>query len=137
MRVPRSVIVRLPGALACVALARAAVWMTSVRRTRRLLRRMTSLVGRRSAAAADLARAVRGAARLVPRASCLVQALALEALLARAGHDAVVRLGVSSGPVFDAHAWVECDGAILIGGSGADRYTPIAALDGATSAGRP
>ena len=68
--------------------------------------------------AAALAWAVRAAARRVPHASCLTQALALDALLARAGHRGEVRLGVArrSDGSFEAHAWVEYEGRILIGG---------------------
>ena len=61
--------------------------------------------------------AVRAAARRVPRASCLTQALALEALLAEAGHRATLRIGVArkEDRTFEAHAWVESEGHVLIG----------------------
>jgi Transglutaminase-like superfamily len=73
--------------------------------------------------------AVRAAARRVPKATCLTQALALQRLLAGAGKCVQVQIGVSlagqSGR-FEAHAWAEHDGLVLIGDNGKlHHYTPI------------
>lgn len=77
------------------------------------------LVGDRDLARepAALAWAVRATARRVPKASCLTQAIALESLLAEAGEVGTVRFGVARKPdgAFEAHAWVEHAGRILIG----------------------
>ena len=75
--------------------------------------------------------AVGAADRLVPRTTCLVRALAAQALLARRGHASELRLGVGggSGRAFEAHAWLERDGRILIGGPVEARYVPLPALD--------
>lgn len=75
--------------------------------------------------------AVGAAAQLVPRATCLVRALAAQALLARRGYASQLRLGVSggSGRSFEAHAWIEQDGRVLIGGPVEARYVPLPALD--------
>ncbi len=64
-----------------------------------------------------LAWAVRAAARRFPKASCLTQAIALEALLAEAGHEGVLRIGVARrlDGGFEAHAWIEHHGRVLIG----------------------
>ena len=92
----------------------------------------------------DCAHAVRRTARLVPMASCLTQAMALQMMLARRGYHCAVCLGVerrtaapateSAGATpefqadplargsdiadgkFRAHAWVEWHGRVLIGG---------------------
>jgi hypothetical protein len=50
--------------------------------------------------------------------NCLRQAVWLEHLLCKAGIACEVRLGVRSGDgdELDAHAWVERDGHVLIGG---------------------
>ena len=79
-----------------------------------------------SADVADLRRAVLLAARVVPRATCLVQAIALQILLARAGQPSDLRLGVAFDEtrLFAAHAWLEQKGRILIGASEA-RWTPL------------
>jgi hypothetical protein len=73
--------------------------------------------------------AVRAAGTVVPRTSCLVQSLALQNLLARSGHAAVVHVGVSKGSGFEAHAWVEYNKRVILGGPAIDRYTPILALE--------
>jgi hypothetical protein len=50
-----------------------------------------------------------------PTMTCLVQALAVDAMLKRRGHVAQLRLGVRTLTPFEAHAWVECGGHIVIG----------------------
>jgi hypothetical protein len=76
---------------------------------------------------------VRRGARWVPAASCLTQALAAKYILARAGHRSMIRVGVrkdSCGKV-EAHAWLICDRAIVLGGRGEDlaQYVPLTDLD--------
>ncbi len=56
--------------------------------------------------------------------SCLEQSLALVTLLALRHLPARLVIGVSR-PPFQAHAWVECDGRILLGGSHAGGLTPL------------
>lgn len=75
--------------------------------------------------------AVEVAARRLPRATCLVRALAAQALLARHGHASELRLGVArgAGRAFEAHAWLEANGQILIGGATRERYVPLPSLD--------
>lgn len=83
-----------------------------------------------------LAWAVRAAARRVLMASCLTQAIALESLLAEADEVGIVRFGVARKPdgAFEAHAWVEHAGRILIGDlPDLDRF---AVLPEGTSPGR-
>jgi len=81
--------------------------------------------------------AVSVAQRIVPRATCLVQALAAEALFARYGHPADLRIGVlktDSGALV-AHAWVESAGRVvvgeLLGSPPQPPYTPLPPLPGA------
>ena len=61
--------------------------------------------------------AVSAAARRVPKATCLTQALATQILLGRRGHRTTLQLGImkSQAGQFDAHAWVERNGRVLIG----------------------
>jgi hypothetical protein len=75
--------------------------------------------------------AVGAADRLVPGTTCLVRALAAQVLLARRGHASQLRLGVAGGGgrAFEAHAWLEQDGRVLIGGPVEARYVPLPALD--------
>jgi hypothetical protein len=65
-----------------------------------------------------IAWAVRQSARIVPRASCLTQALAVQYLLARQGDRSLIRIGVAQegDGALSAHAWVIKDDRVLIGG---------------------
>lgn len=77
----------------------------------------------------DVVWAVTIASRYVPGATCLVQALAAERLLKRAGHPAQLRIGVANQPAFRAHAWVESDGKVLLGETDAlAEFTSLPAL---------
>lgn len=71
--------------------------------------------------------AVESSSRFVPGTRCLTRALAGEALLARRGHPAELRLGVARDPngAVQAHAWVECYGRVVIGDHDLDRYTEL------------
>jgi hypothetical protein len=64
---------------------------------------------------------------------CLAQALTVQLLLKRRGHPARLRLGVARGGPghIQAHAWVESNGKVVIGGSTSEleRYAPLLALD--------
>jgi Transglutaminase-like superfamily len=63
--------------------------------------------------------AIGAVARRVPRATCLVQALAAGVLLRRAGVACELRIGVRvsarQSRLFEAHAWIESNGAVAIG----------------------
>jgi Transglutaminase-like superfamily len=63
--------------------------------------------------------AIKAVARRFPAATCLVQALAADALLRRRGFASRVRIGVridrrGERPL-EGHAWIECQGAVSIG----------------------
>ena len=79
--------------------------------------------------------AIGAAGRCLPWATCLVQALAADALLRRRGIGAEVRFGVrplSNGRLpIEGHAWVECEGGDTIGA--ADESSPFATLTEARS----
>jgi hypothetical protein len=61
--------------------------------------------------------------------NCLVQAVAAEAMLIRAGHPCELRIGAAkNGPrELIAHAWLESEGRVLIGNFELDRYAPLMA----------
>jgi hypothetical protein len=77
----------------------------------------------------ELTWAVATASRRVPRATCLTQALALQALLAREGYESDLHIGVAKAPdgALEAHAWLSSGGHVLIGG-GAERFTPLVSM---------
>jgi hypothetical protein len=90
---------------------------------------MLSNVPERSAAAvrltaAECGKAVERASRVMNDAACLPRAVAAEWLLRRDGHATNLSLGVSldDDRRLTAHAWVECDGVMVIGGDEAVRY---------------
>ena len=88
----------------------------------------------------EIARAVRAASRMVPGATCLTQALAGQILLSRAGYDSELRIGVCRHAEhgFEAHAWLEHRGEILLGELGdLSRFTPMAPLQGHLGGPRP
>jgi hypothetical protein len=73
--------------------------------------------------------------RLPWQPRCLPRALALQALLTRAGVPADLRLGVRKrGPHLDAHAWVECGGVPL---EPAAAWTPLAGGAGRAGSSAP
>jgi hypothetical protein len=77
--------------------------------------------------------AVSVSGRHVPGAGgCLVQALAGMVLLGRGGCPALMHIGVDKDAQgrFQAHAWVECRGAVVLGGTeNPSHFAPLAALD--------
>ena len=77
--------------------------------------------------------AVEAAGRRFPAlGTCLTQALTAHVLLARTGCASNLRIGVTREPSgrFLAHAWLENDGVILIGGEPGDGFTPMPLLNG-------
>jgi hypothetical protein len=121
-------------ALFLTAAIRLGLWMLPLGVLRRTLaragRRKMALVDRTSSSAGNLALAVRRAARFVPRASCLTQALAVQYLLARQGMPSTLHLGVSKRDGnLAAHAWVERDGQVIACGGDCGDYVPLASLE--------
>lgn len=83
-----------------------------------------------------IAWAVTVASQVVPGArTCLIRALAVQTLLARAGLPARCHIGVAKGEGgrLEAHAWVASQDRIVIGGGGLARYTPLVAFEGERS----
>ena len=84
------------------------------------------------AVAERVAWGVETAARLVPGATCLTKAFAAQLLLARAGYQSQMRIGVAKDAQgkFIAHAWLISDGQVVVGGSSEDlqRYVSLTDL---------
>jgi hypothetical protein len=57
------------------------------------------------------------AARRIGTTTCLGRALVVHTMLRRHGHAAILRIGVrrDGAASFEAHAWVECNGVVVIG----------------------
>lgn len=126
-RGPREV-VAFASAFPVVCLVRLALWFVP---SRVLLRCVAGLVRRAEKPArvdAGVVRvgwAVRAAARRIPAASCLTQALSAQVLLAARGLSSELKIGVTldSNRQFSAHAWVLVDGKVLVGGRETRRFT--------------
>jgi hypothetical protein len=74
--------------------------------------------------------AVELASRYVP-ATCLSRALSAQVLLARRGYPVVLYFGaVKEGERFLAHAWLESEGLVVIGGHVLEPYIPLGTLQG-------
>ena len=112
------------------------LWLSPFSGQRGLLTRLSHApAGERQADASlpeRVGRAIAAASGYVPKTTCLTQALAAQALLKRGGFPAHLRLGVGRDTKgqFQAHAWVENDGRVIIGDSEVERYRPLPALDG-------
>ena len=119
-------------AVALVAAVRIALWTLPFRWVRLVGGRRRAVSTELSTVPVEhLAWAVQAAGRRIPGASCLTQALSLQYLMTLDGHDAEVHIGVAKDATrgFEAHAWVEYGGKILLGDDGdLGRYAPMLAL---------
>jgi hypothetical protein len=105
--------------LAVVVTVRLGLTLLSYNKVRRMV---TRLDAREPADIGDLRRVAWGvaaAARLVPGASCLTQALSGQYLLARQGSTSKISIGIerNAGTELKAHAWLMSGDHIVLGGS--------------------
>lgn len=81
------------------------------------------------ASVSQIVRMVKALSRYIPAATCLTKALVTKVLLDRLGQPANLQIGVtkSSAGNLEAHAWVELDGKVVIGGRHREisRYTVL------------
>jgi hypothetical protein len=111
----------------CVAV-RIALWMMPTRALLRLVHRrveeVAGLDGSAGSAAQRIAWSVRAAGRRLPYTTCLVEALAAQLLLARRGVHSGLRIGVQRDDEgrFEAHAWVDVKGEVIVGARPGMRY---------------
>lgn len=78
-----------------------------------------------------IVRAVATAARFIPGATCLPQAVTARSLLSAHGIASDLKIGVDRTPAgILAHAWLERDGVVLIGGAESpDRFAALSDPD--------
>ncbi|PZV37520.1 hypothetical protein B5V02_14590 [Mesorhizobium kowhaii] len=105
--------------LLVVAAVRLGLTLLSYNRVRSLV---TRLDARQCASMGELRRVAWGvaaAARFVPHATCLTQALSGQYILARQGNASKIRIGIErgTGEQLKAHAWLVSDNHIVLGGS--------------------
>lgn len=96
------------------------LWVLPYRRWRQIAAQMIRVENERQLERPQvnqITRAVRVMSKYVPQASCLTQALAAQTLLANEGQRSQLRVGVTqNGGKLEAHAWVQIDGRVVIGG---------------------
>jgi hypothetical protein len=113
-------------------LVRCALWLVPFRTICRSVEaRGPHAVLRGRVTATQVAWMVRAASRGIPRATCLTQALTAQILLNWAGLENRICIGVAKGEDFEAHAWVECENRVVLGGAvQSARYAKILTLEG-------
>ena len=124
-------------AVLLLGVIRLGLWLLRFQTLQRLLRKMARIsAGLRQAQVVSVDNvlwAVTVASRFVPQATCLTQALAGQVLLVRRGHLAHLCIGVARSQTgqFQAHAWVEYQGRVVLGGADAPlRFTLLPPLKG-------
>lgn len=120
------IVVAVRVALSCLPSGRV-IRATMRLQTMRIQRSGVDAAARAGWSPERVARAVRIASRRVPRATCLTQAVSTQLLLASAGRPSRIRLGVGRDDrgAFCAHAWLEVDGVVVIGGEELERYVRL------------
>lgn len=123
-------------AAAALLIVRIGLWTLPFSTLTRLLDRLATPAERqkRAAEAGRIGRIVEGVARRLPLGmTCLVEALAARAMLRRRGYDSRVRFGVRSAKsrrTIESHAWLECDGLVVVGAIDAlQEYAPMKAAN--------
>jgi Transglutaminase-like superfamily len=111
----------LAEALVRLGVASVLRFLPPARRAQFLMRahRVLSQPRRAAPSSEEICRAVDVAARFMPSATCLVKAHVGCAMLNRFGYAAEIRIGVlKKSSNLEAHAWVECDGLVVMGEAG-------------------
>ncbi|RWB57593.1 lasso peptide biosynthesis B2 protein [Mesorhizobium sp.] len=105
--------------LAVVGAVRLGLTVFSYNHVRGLVTRLDAKGAASTGELRRIAWGVAAAARFVPGASCLTQALAGHYLLARQGNASKIRIGIErdTGAELKAHAWLVSGNHIVLGGS--------------------
>lgn len=131
---PGSDRVLLLEAFATLAAVRVALHLTTVDR----LRSWTARVRPGNGSVDRISWAVGVASRRLSGTTCLGSALTLQRLLSTQGHASELHIGVAmQDQGFAAHAWIVCEGRILMGDDEHDDYTRLITWKSADSSGLP
>jgi Transglutaminase-like superfamily len=124
-------------ALFVVVAARASLWILPAGKARKIVARAAA--GAPTGSVEQVVWGVRAVSRYLPGATCLTQAIAAQSLLTHCGFPSQVEIGVAKEPdqVGDgspsknevrrlhAHAWVVCQGQVVLGESHVERYNSL------------
>lgn len=117
-------------ALATLWIVRIMLWIFSFVRIQRIIKRFTHKSSKNKIPLTQITWATQVMSRFTPRSTCLVRALAGQILLSQYGYDSNIKIGVSKDKgEFEAHAWLEHDGGVILGESEID-YVPIMDMNG-------
>lgn len=132
-------------ALFVIGVARTSLLVMPVEAARRAVSRAAA--GAAGNSVQQVVWAVKAVSRYLPGATCLIQAIAAQALLTHSGFPSQVEIGVANArkddrdnPTaktktedesrgFHAHAWVVCKGRVVLGGRQAERYNSMMVWD--------
>jgi hypothetical protein len=138
LRLPAAEKRLLLSSLIVLAAIRVALWTLNFPRVRKIADAISHPAPGRTAADLPtpdrIAWAVATASRAVPQgANCLLRALATGVILKRYGYPSELKIGVmkSEAGRFQAHAWLESAGNIVIGDFQLDQYVALRASDSA------
>jgi hypothetical protein len=107
---------RLAEAALLYAFVAAALRTVAYARVQKSLEHFTRVPRRARSSVSDVTSAISAVGRRIGGTTCLTQAAVAYTMLRRHGHDPRLRIGVRHGDSsLEAHAWVECDGAVVIG----------------------
>ena len=112
---------------------RLGLWVLPFGRVRRAVAHASRRRLRVAASVDGVMRAVDSASRFVVDPTCLVRALSAKVLLGSVGAPAELRIGVAreGGARLQAHAWVACDGRVVVGGEhDLSVFTLLPSIDG-------
>jgi Transglutaminase-like superfamily len=124
-----------------VGVARTSLWVMPVEAARRAVSKAAA--GAAGNSVEQVVWAVRVVSRYLPNATCLTQAIAAQALLTHSGFPSQVEIGVAKerkddrdnanaeaeSRGFHAHAWVVCQGQVVLGGRQVERYNSLMVWD--------
>jgi hypothetical protein len=107
----------LSEALLLLVFVRIGLRTTRYSRLRGWLGRVARVRRRTASSVSEVTWAVGVVGRRIAGTTCLAEALAADTMLRRRGHQPLLRIGVRRGDhsLLDAHAWVECDGQVVMG----------------------
>lgn len=113
-------------ALLFMWIIRIMLWLFSFHRMEKIVKRFSKVKPFSSSISlTEITWAVQVMGRFVPRSACLVRALSGQILLALYGYPSLIKIGVSRNKgEFEAHAWLENDGKVVLGESETD-FVPI------------
>jgi hypothetical protein len=104
------------------------LWIFPFQRVQIMTQKMSKNTKKLSIDVSRLMWAVNVTSRYVFRSTCLTKALTAQIILDQYGHQSNLRIGVTKGEKFEAHAWVEFDGDVVMGKS-ENKYVPLVNME--------